>query len=200
MWQRRALWSVMVWCVAVSAFAQPSRLVVDQTNAPVADPAFTLAVGGQSDQYLAQTVTVGVPGRLWEVRLPIGCASGELVLEIRDVDAEGKPGPRVFRRLTFDAESHPALFPDVLTDEFRSLRITGRPLTFSAGDTFSIVVANTDSPTATCGVWPAGPDDDYLAGQGWFLGAFGGVRIWYPLDVGQSNATQDLPFMTVVFR
>lgn len=202
MW-KHVLLSVAASGVAATAFAQ-TPLVVDQSNDPVAVPPNSLAVGGQSDQYLAQTVTVGIAGRLWEVRLPIGCATGTLVLEIRDVGAGGEPGPRVFHTQTYTAERHPELFPPSLTSDFRVLRLTGRPLNFAIGDTFTIVVSNGDSaddPTASCGLWPADDGDTYPYGQGWYLGSFAGVRIWYPLETGLlGDPPQDLPFQTVMFR
>jgi hypothetical protein len=199
MWQKRVLLSAMLTAaVGAGVFAQPPRVVIDQANAPASVADISYAIGGQSDQYLAQTVTVGVAGRLWEVRLPVGCATGDLVLEIRDVGSDGKPGTRVLRQLTFDAASNPELYPPSLTSEFRILRVTGRPLNFAVGDTFAIVVANAARYDGSCGLWPGNPGNTYAGGQGWFQGDSPFGRVWNPISIGRPD--EDLPFQTMMFR
>jgi hypothetical protein len=171
--------------VAVSTTTFAAILVVDQ-SAPAADPPipFTWAVGG--GQVLSQTVTAGVAGRLWEVRVPIGCAGGDVLLQIRDVTPAGLPGPTVLYSRTFSGED----FPEVVTSEFRSFRLIGRPVRFAAGDRLTISLAN---ETSTCGVWPGPLGSSYAGGGGWAEGDDGSV---VSLSVGTDR--EDLPFMTIV--
>ena len=176
-----------VFVLATVLTAQGPPFVVDQ-SAPT-DPGpipFTHAVGGPSEQVLSQTVTAGVDGRLREVRVPMGCGSGEVVLEIRDVNAEGQPGPTLYRSLSFDAGD----FPVPVTDEFRSMRITGRPVRFAPGDMFAISLSN---PTGSCGVWPGPVGDPYTGGTGWADPNDGPM---VPLSLGTGR--DDLPFQTVM--
>jgi hypothetical protein len=81
-------------------------------------------VGGPREQVISQTVTAGVAGRLRAIEVPIACGSGELVLEIRDVDGLGQPGPTVFFSDTYDIED----FPGPVDGTFRRLRLQGMPL------------------------------------------------------------------------
>ena len=61
----------IVFCLAAHVQAAPP--VLDQES-PVADPIpFTWALDGPSGQVLYQSLTVGLRGRLAELRLPIGC-------------------------------------------------------------------------------------------------------------------------------
>jgi len=65
----------------VKRFAGPAVLLAltSATAAPIVDqvspfdpsPSFSLAIGGQSDQVLAQVVTAGVSGTLVGVNLPL---------------------------------------------------------------------------------------------------------------------------------
>ena len=71
---------VLTWPVLS---AQP-MLFLDQEQ-PIVDSGVALAIGGNSEQKLAQVVTVGVAGHLAEAWLPVGCASGRLLLEIQGV-------------------------------------------------------------------------------------------------------------------
>jgi hypothetical protein len=111
-----------------------------------------------------------------------------LILEIRNVATDGKPGPVSYRRLVFTPARLPEVFVSIVTDEFKSLRITGPPLRFASGEALAFVLSN---PTSSCGVWP--PADDYPVGELWYHGV--GTPPWAPFQI-----PPDLAFQTVMFR
>lgn len=117
----------------------------------------------------------------------MGCADdgGRVVVEIRDVDQSGQPGPTVYRRRHYPA----AHFPIVVTGEFQALRLGG-PLDFNAGDMFAIVVTNEGG---SCGVWPGEIGDLYNAGTAWADANDGPI---VPLSLGTGR--DDLAFQTVM--
>jgi len=168
------------------SMAQAQRaLVIDQRQALVDPDANTLAVGGQSNQVLAQVVTVGMDGRLRGVLFPIGCESGRLKIEIRNVVA-GEPGPVVFARKNIRASR----IATIVTPALRLFPFFGH-LDFSAGDQFAIVLSN---PRGSCGVamdltasYPGGGAfyrDDLASG-------------WILLPVGSTDP-EDLSFATLM--
>lgn len=163
-----------------------ASLVLDQSSPTETPPApFTIAVGGPVSQVVSQTVTAGISGRLRAVEVPLGCASGQVILEIRDVDASGQPGPTVHFSDTYDFDD----FPEIVTDTFRRLRLHGPPVTFAAGDRFAISLSN---PTGSCGLWPGPAGDPYAGGQGWADASDGPI---VPLS---GNGTDDIPFRTFI--
>jgi hypothetical protein len=172
---------------ASTAVGMAAALVVDQ-SAPAAPPPIvgTWAVGGPSEQVLSQTVTAGVDGRLREVRIPIGCGSGEVLLEVRNVNPAGQPGGTVLYSRTYRL----ALFETIVSDAFTSLPLHGPPLRFSAGDTFAISLSN---PTGSCGVWPGPIGNPYAGGTGWADPNDGSI---VPLSLGTGQ--DDLPFVTIM--
>jgi hypothetical protein len=189
MWKRTAM-VAGVLAAAIFTMAQGPRVATDQSSpAAVAPIPFTHAVGGASEQVVSQTVTVGVTGRLISVQVPIACAGGRLTLEIRDVNAAGQPGDTVLRNITY-----PVGVPgggDVTAD-LRTLRISGPPLNFSAGDRFAISLSNR---TGSCGVWPGPIGNPYAGGSGWADANDGPV-----VELSLGNGRDDMPFATVVRR
>jgi len=165
--------------------AQPT-LVLDQQQ-PTIDSGVALAIGGESEQKLAQIVTAGVAGRLAEVWLPVGCASGTLVLEIQGVTPGGEPDGVVLKKRTFQASHLPAVLPPVL-QQFR----LGPSLRLAAGDRFAIVVSN---PTGSCGLSPGPPGDSYGGGEA-FFDARPNPPGWELLILSGEVTTRDLAFQT----
>jgi hypothetical protein len=180
--------AVAVGVVVLStALASQASWVLDQEAPAEMPPApFTFAVGGPTEQVLFQTVTAGLDGRLRAVEVPIGCDSGTVILEIRDVDALGQPGPTVLATHAFAASD----FPAFVDDTFQRLRLRGMPLRFAAGDTFTIALSN---PTGSCGIWPGPEGDAYSGGTGWADGNDGPL---VPLGLGSGR--EDMPFRTFV--
>ena len=170
----------------VAPVAEAQTTVLDQIQPVVDSSVGGLAIGGTSDQRLAQTVTAGVDGRLVGVMLPIACASGRLIVEIRDV-VGGEPGPNVLSRRGFRAER----IPD-LGATFQFFRARGGGLRLMAGDQFAIVL---DNPTGGCGIFRGPVGDSYSAGEGFFE-ALPNPPGWVPFS--ETDTRLDLPFMTVV--
>ena len=133
--------------------------VLDQANAPDPGSVSPLAIGGSSNQLLAQVLTVGLDGRLVDVRAPIGCATGRLIIEIREIAATGEPGTNVIATRSY----RPGHFPDFVSTELTSMSFGGR-VRITAGDRIAFVLSN---PTGSCGIQPGTAGDPYLAGEGW---------------------------------
>jgi len=170
------------------AAAQPPSLQIDQEQPAIDAGELTLAIGGESEQKLAQTFTVGLAGRLAEVRFPIGCGSGRLEVEIQGTTATGEPDGSVLVRRSFRADALPGVVPATFVAFSLPRRLEVAP-----GDVLAIVLSNA---TGSCGV-ASGPDgDSYPAGRAWF-DARPNPPGWVPLSPG--SAEDDLPFQTVVF-
>lgn len=162
--------------------AQPAQ-VVDARQAVVDSTVGGLAIGGFSDQRLAQTVTVGADGRLTAVFLPVSCDSGELLVEIRDV-ASNEPGPNVLAHQRVRAASLPFRTLSLLVSiPFRA------PLDLRAGDRIAIVL---DNPSGSCGLARGPIGDSYGGGEGFFE-ALPNPPGWVPFVA--TPIRQDLPFL-----
>ena len=178
----------MVFCLAAHVQAAPP--VLDQQS-PVADPIpFTWTLDGPSGQVLYQSLTVGLRGRLAELRLPIGCESGEVIVEVFNADPSGLPitgeRPRLTRRFAAN------LFPEIVFTDFQPLPLGGR-VGVTAGDRIVFVLSN---PTGSCGIAAGVPGDGYLGGTGQ---ADDTANPFPPVPLLLSG-TDDLPFQTLVRR
>jgi hypothetical protein len=145
-----------------------------------------LAIGGASEQVLAQTVTAGISGDLAEVQLPASCSPGSyLLVQIEEV-AGGTPngvvlaselsagtdlaGGGIFNAIDF---SHPALV--------------------SAGSHFAIVLTSTGS----CFVYQGPSGDSYAWGNLFFIALPNPLDVWVCV-CEFAGASFDLPFKTFV--
>lgn len=172
--------------IAASAHAQSTSIFIDQMQPLIDSSVGGLAIGGASQEKLAQTVTVGLDGRLRGVYLPIGCDSGRLIVEIRNVDPSGTPGSVLLARSAFPAEEIAAIGP-----LFRFFPIEDdRDLSFASGNRFAIVLRN---PTGTCGIFRGPIGDSYTGGAGFFE-ALPNPPGWIPFSATETRL--DLPFMT----
>jgi hypothetical protein len=158
--------------------------VVDQSQ-PVTDrSALPFVVGGPTNQVLAQTVTAGASARLAAVRLPVGCLSGSLTLQVQEVRA-GLPSGAVVASQSLPAASLPPSPPQV---RFPTIAVPGTPF-FRAGERFALVLRS----TGTCEV-AAGPvGDAYSGGEALFQDRALGPSRWLPL-----GPRADLPVETLV--
>jgi len=171
----------------------PWLLLPDQQLAATSDPTKpTLAITNDpgSEQILAQTVTAGVTGTLWAIQLPIGCASGRLIVEIRGVDlATGEPTAAVIRSRRIQASRLPASPSTTLAE----IRLPGG-MRFSAGDRFAIVLRN---ETGSCGLLVGEAGIGGYPGGEAFFDARPNPPGWIPFaDFGSDPA--DLPFVTIM--
>lgn len=179
--------SSIVFCSSLQV--QAAAPALDQ-EAPVADPIpFTLALGGVYSQVLYQSVTVGLTGRLSELRLPIGCASGQVIVEIFNANSDGLPvageSPRLTRRFRAD------MFPEIVTTDYYPLPLGGR-VGVTAGERVVIVLSN---PTGSCGIAAGEVGDSYLGGTGHAEDTING----FPVPMSLSGF-DDMPFQTLVRR
>lgn len=174
--------------VSTLTFALSPRRVLDQEQ-PNADTGIGgLAIGGTSEQMLAQTVTVGRTGALTEVRLPIACSTGSAVVEIQGVDASGKPDG-----VTLGARQVPgSLLPSTFPPAFQTFRFGSR-LFFKAGQRFAIVLRVNKLPKS-CGVFQGPTGDPYADGE-LFYDARPNPPGWLPAGGGR-----DLPFETLMLE
>jgi len=174
--------------IASLAHAQSPSIFVDQLQPVIDDTVGPMAIGGASEQKLAQTVTVARAGRLRGIFLPISCDSGRLIIEIRNVDLSGAPGGVVLGRHAFGSEDITPVGP-----VFRFFRFGNDPdLSLVAGARFAIVLRN---PTGSCGISRGPLGDAYTGGAG-FFDARPNPSGWIPFS--ETETRLDLPFMAVM--
>lgn len=149
-----------------------------------------LAIGGGSEQILAQVVTPGVSGSLVAVSFPVACDNGVLQVEIQSV-TNGQPNGTVLGGSQLGANVLPSFAPNPPT--FRDIPFAF-PVGIVAGTPFAIVLKN---PTGSCGVFQGPGGDNYPGGDGWFDARPNAVGVWEPLGP-PLGTRQDLPFKTVV--
>lgn len=181
---------VSLLSLGLSSQSQGAAPVPDQFSPPENPIPFTYAVGGPSAQVLYQSLTVGLGGRLAELRLPIGCESGQVILEIFDADSNGLPIPESSARLTRRYRAD--FFPVEVFIDFQTLPLGGR-VSVNPGDRIVIVLSN---PTGSCGIAAGQNGDGYLAGTGHgddTTNPFPPV----PLNISPGGG-DDLPFQTLV--
>jgi hypothetical protein len=187
----KAIAHVFAWGLAMFASAAGAETVDQQ------QPSFNiygnpLALGGSSEQKLAQVVTAGMDGHLVEVRLPVICSSSSesVRFEIQAVTAD-KPNGTVITRQDILASDLPVFSSP---PEFRGIRFSS-PAQLAAGQSFAIVM----STAAECSVIPGPAGNPYVGGDSWFdsrPNPPGWVR---DCEFGPSYPC-DLPFQTVMRR
>jgi hypothetical protein len=161
-------------------------IVADQQQPTIDASANLIGLGGSSEQMLAQVVTPGMSGPLTEVRFPIACDLGTLIVEIQGVTS-GKPNGTVLASQTVATTGLPPFGSD--PPSFRSI-VFATPTTVSAGNPFTIVLK---SPTGTCAVSQGPVGDPYSGGDAFFDARPNPPGVWVSL-----GARRDLPFQTVV--
>lgn len=119
--------------------------------------ASTHAIGGSSEQKLAQTFTINHNGMLTGIFLPLDCSSGELNIEIRNQDG-GLPGTTVISSNTFSADS-------LVTNVTVFKRFNLPASTVATGDQLALVLSN---ETGTCGLSSGPIGDPYIGGEGFY--------------------------------
>lgn len=145
----------------------------------------THAIGGSSEQKLAQTFTISYNGTLTGVFLPLNCSSGELNVEIRDITGDD-PGTSVLSNQSFNADS---IVTNVTVFKFFSLP----DLAVSNGDRLTLVVTNS---SGTCGMSSGPIGDSYPDGEG-FYDARPNAPGWVRFADFDSTA-QDLVFQVLI--
>jgi hypothetical protein len=162
---------------------------LDQQQPTVDTSVGAQAIGGASQQILAQVVTPGRAGRLIEVRLPVACSSGNLIVEIRYVSSTtGEPVGTAVSAETIAGSAIPAAG---LPPPFRRVRFTV-PVWVGVGDPIAIVL----SSAGQCAIWSGPVGDPYPGGHAWFDARPNAPHVWVRANVGTGR--DDLPFQTFV--
>ena len=172
---------VILTILLLPGVARAQVLVIDQQSA--IDPLVGgLAIGGNSEQILAQVVTTGITGPLVGINVPVG-GSGNLLVEIQGVTGAEPDGSILLSQI----------FPGPLSGfgTFMPLMFS-TPISFSDGDVFAIVL----SSTGALGMSQAPIGDTYIGGSGFFDSRPNAVGVWVPLSV--DGNPDDLAFQTVV--
>jgi len=162
--------------------------VLDQSQSLVDTNTGPNAIGGSSDQELAQVVTAGLSGSLTAVGLPVA-GSGTLLVQIEGVSG-GIPNGTVLTSQTVAGSS----LPDFATDPtgFRFLELS-QPVNFLAGDLYAIVLSALSPPSDSFGLLNGPLGNPYPGGDAVFSGLIN-PGTWYPLG----NGRFDLPFESFV--
>ena len=163
---------------------------IDQQQPAMQTAGYTLAVGGNSQQKLAQVFTAGRSGSLTEVDIPIGCTAGaDLVLSIENVTG-GKPNGTVLTTQTFPTAGLP------LTT-FRRFVFTA-PVTVTAGTQYAVVIYSTGlSVSNSCGIFQGPVGNPYAGGNMYFDSRPNAVGVWV-CQCDFAGSAFDLPFIIYV--
>ena len=133
--------------------ARAQLLVIDQQSA-LEPGQNTFAIGGSSEQILAQVVTTGITGPLVGINVPVAGFDG-LLVEIQGVTG-AEPDGSILLSQIFPG-------PGLVSDTFVSLMFS-TPISFSDGDVFAIVLSSTGS----LGMSRAPTGDAYIGGSAFF--------------------------------
>jgi len=148
-----------------------------------------LAIGGEVEQKLAQTFRVGLSGPLAAISVPVGCSSGELIVDIVELTGDLPSGSRV------GGTTRPAADLPVTPGPFQFIQLDAN-ISVSSGDNLAIVLRN---ETGECAVKRSPPGDHYANGDAFFESApeFAG---WQKTDFDGllPNEGGDLPFKTYI--
>jgi hypothetical protein len=148
-----------------------------------------IAIGGDSEQKLAQVVTAGISGSLAEVRFPVACSKGDLTVEVQEVGG-GMPNGVVLESFVIPGTDVPVFHPS--PPVLRSLVLPTR-VSFLAGERFAIVL----SSSGACGVFGGPVGDSYPGGNLYFDSRPNQAGVWV-CACDFSSTSWDLPFETVV--
>jgi PKD repeat protein len=183
---------IVGFLLTVSFAPSTAMAWVDQQE-PYADmtAGFNLAVGGGSEQKLAQVVTTGASGYLRSVKLPIGCGS-DLLVEIVGV-TDGAPNSTVLTSELFPSAS----MSPIVDGSWVEITFS-TPVYLTVGTSFAIAVSVPDVPSGSCGYVPGPESSPYSGGDGFYdsrPNAPGWIRLLY--NPGEPFRP-DLPFQTIM--
>jgi len=187
-WHLSAAAGAVALVFAAPATAGPSPML-DQQQPVVMHGGFVLAIGGQSQQMLAQIVTAGVSGDLAQVQLPVGCASGSsLLVQIEGVSGTTPNGTVLASQLVASSEL-PSFDGGFNAIDF------AKPARVTAGSSFAIVL----SSSGFCGIFEGPAGDAYQGGNMFFIALPNRLDEWV-CNCEFAGAPFDLPFKTFVTR
>lgn len=152
---------------------------------PLISSSSTLAIGGTSEQKLAQTITLSENGVIKGVFLPLSCSTGKLRITLSNV-VSNQPGSVTLAQKRIRANR---INNSIST--FRYFALPGA-VSVTPGDEIAIIL---DNPSGTCGLSRSPNGDSYSAGAG-FFDARPNLPGWVPLS--DTESAWDLPFMLVI--
>lgn len=184
--------SVLASCVVGSIVAAQAAEVVDQSQT-VIDLSDQWSLGQSAREKYAQTFTAGITGALTALRLPIFGCSGEAVVEIRNVGADGAPGTTVLRETRIAASATP-----ISATTLQEYRLSAS-VAIVSGQQYAIALRMADDDgVAFCRMLKSLPGELYPAGDGFLKKPANGPN-WLALStIGVSPFYDDLAFETVV--
>ena len=185
------LFAALLSLVLLAGHRVHAAPLIDQQQQVIDTSVGGLAIGGSSQQKLAQVVTAGMSGVLTEVRFPVACASGNLVIEIQGVTG-GQPNGVVLASQTIPGASLPPFSPAPGGVSFRSL-VFSAPASVSGGSQFAIVL----SSTGECGLFQGPTGDPYPGGNAFFDSRPNPIGVWI-CNCDSVGARFDFPFQTLV--
>ena len=159
--------------------------VLDQAQDRIVAAGETLALGGASEQKLAQVLTVGRGGDLVGVTLRVACADGGIELDVQGVAADGRPDGTSQATGGVPAGTSPAPL-----DGSVWVWVGVRPaVPVAAGDRVALVL----SSAGTCASLNAPVGDTYPGGDAWFDARPNAAGVWVPLDLDEGPVDPDRP-------
>ena len=166
----------------------------DQAQDRIVPAGETLALGGSSQQRLAQVLTVGRPGELVGVTLRVACADGGVDVDVQGVSPDGRPDGATVTSGAMPPGTSPAPLQAGVW-----VWVALRPaLAVSPGDRLALVL----SSTGTCASLNAPVGDTYPGGDAWFDARPNPEGQWVPLDLDEGpvdpERPSDLPFRSWV--
>lgn len=172
----------------------PAVALLDQAQDRVVPAGETLALGGGSEQMLAQAFTAARAGELVGITLRVACADGGVDVDVQGVGADGRPDGTSRASGSIPAGASPAPL-----DASVHVWVGIAPaLAVSAGDRLALVL----SSGGTCASLNAPAGDTYPGGDAWFDARPNPVGQWVPLDLQEGpvdpERPSDLPFRTWV--
>jgi len=143
----------------IIAFAAP---IIDQEQVNLSTSA-TLAVGGASQQKLAQVFTAGRTGQLTHITVPIACDPNATVT-VKIVKAPGDfPSSSVLAQEVLAGTTFPTIVPSPGVG-FRIVRFD-TPATVFSGVQYALTL---EAGKESCGVYAGPPGDSYPGGTAYF--------------------------------
>ncbi|HEX7706589.1 MAG TPA: hypothetical protein VF701_09045 [Thermoanaerobaculia bacterium] len=188
MTHRSALVFSILLSIATVAMASPA---IDQEQVNI-DRRVTLAVGGASEQKLAQVFKAGRDGYLRHVTFPLSCLPYAIVTVSLQKVADGLPSGVVLASEAVSGYLYPTIYP-APGIAFRIVEFA-TPAHIYAGEEYAVVL---EASGDTCNVWSAPAGDSYLSGRAYF-DARPNAPGWVRLDNEDPSGSDDLPFQLFV--
>ena len=174
--------------LAGGASAVEPELLAEQVNLDASVP---MALGGPSQQRLAQAFTLSRAGELSHVMVPMLCdPSAKVTLTIERVDASGRPNGVLLAKQVVPGY----LFTSLPTPAIGMRMIElGKPPLLAAGQ-YAVTLSAKGNPS--CGVYRGPVGDTYPGGKAWFIALPNSLTTW--LELADASGVRDLVFQVYV--